>query len=141
MSGCPASSAAPRRFSVSAVFSPVDITGMGCPLETAAMTSPRKLLPEPGVVARLACIGVTENAPRTTGVISADKATARATLSTNGKPFRRSSSSFSASSAPCLVGQSGIAGSGGGSASNNRVARSYPGSVSNDPSGRMVGVR
>src|SRR5580704_12469846 len=84
ISGWPASKAAPSRFSVSSVSAPVDMTGIGWPMAIAATMSHRKLLPDPAVGALLACNGVTENAPRTTGVIIADNAQTFATSSTKG---------------------------------------------------------
>ena len=63
------------------------------------------------------------NAPRTTGVIIADNATANATSSTN-EIQSVSTSTFNAASASARVGRSGMVGIGGGAISNSRVCSS-----------------
>jgi len=80
-----ASIAAPSRFSISSVFAPVDITGIGWPIAIADLSnrnscrSPRRRTTG---VQRL-----TENAPDN-GCIIADKAHALDTSSTNGSRSR-----------------------------------------------------
>ena len=108
ISGWPLSNAAPSRFSVSSSFAPAAITGIFWPVAIEATTSKRKLLPDDATGARATCIGVTENAPRTTGVMSADNATERATSSIRGNSVRRSASSARAVNASFRVGAAGI---------------------------------
>jgi hypothetical protein len=90
----------------------------------AETMSSRKDLPLPGVGERFAWSGAHVKAPRTTGVISSESATARLGSSVNGNSSSKLLTSRRAAMAMSRVGSAGMTGMAGGLVSTMRVTGS-----------------